>query len=888
LTRHHAAVVVPAKRIERYGNTLNYTDSYQVSLALLGGKGFHPLQLPPLVPSSRADDTPLAQAGRPIIDFLYFGRPTVSREELNTFLNAPGSGTQHQVWESSRVLDIYLTAMIWKLFGVSWPVYFFFASMASTGVCLLIFLIARKLTGSFWAGWLASLLFLASPFENQFVFRSIRDISPLWFAVLAFGFFVCVVDNFKDRKWNHLSYFLLGVVAIVGIGWRVDVLLFVPFLLVALIAVLLIRHRSWKTTLAAGCLFALGAWLTHWGISCLGPRQPPGAKVVYHMALYGDSSRCNLMGLENSFQVARDDIQTVFNAHSYWGVKNPNSPKPVDCYDPNYTMICQDMYVAMMKYHLYQFIRCWPEFHIQALAAFPEPGLLQGEKITALNDSRLPSALPAYRLCLDPLTQWLPILHLVGALALFLVGRDKVRGVSLVIFSLYYSVAWFAVLPEQKHLGQLLLPLTVTGGIGLWSLGRLARPLFFTLDAGAVTSSHVRPLRVVAWAGIGSAILWVIACWLACPYSTRHRESILNEIIYLAAKGVDAADTLKDSRVFSVWIDPQETRRTGYLLSIDASEHPGYITCRHVHFPAGIEGRVLVTRHQLHPSRRQYFAVSCLHASEYGDTRPYACTVTLAPGSRIVACRKLDLSAWDRLPFSTVFYQGERSPGSPPVGRYPSLEIPTDERMPRYDFNNFSTETAYDYPWQAITMAGLPFEENLRYPGLGPDRLTAVWEPGGAGTLRRPQTFGELCQGGLPLDSLTPAPGVHCSNSEKGMDLKISCVPSTLIAQYSPLSVPTDGVYLFKVKYQQLKPGDLLLKAERTNRNDCPKQCCLPHIEGDCPVKYLEVKLDAGDSVQLQLINQLSTDPAGSEFLIQDLQAYREKNALWEMMRFPE
>jgi len=117
------------------------------------------------------------------------------------------------------------------------------------------------------------------------------------------------------------------------------------------------------------------------------------------------------------------------------------------------------------------------------------------------------------------------------------------------------------------------------------------------------------------------------------------------------------------------------------------------------------------------------------------------------------------------------------------------------------------------------------------------------------------------------------------------MDLKISCVPSTLIAQYSPLSVPSDGVYLFKVKYQQLKPGDLLLKAERTNRNDCPKQCCLPHIEGDCPVKYLEVKLDAGDSVQLQLINQLSTDPAGSEFLIQEVRAYQEKNPLWDVNR---
>ena len=46
----------------------------------------------------------------------------------------------------------------------------------------------------------------------------------------------------------------------------------------------------------------------------------------------------------------------------------------------------------------------------------------------------------------------------------------------------------------------------------------------------------------------------------------------------------------------------------------------------------------------------------------------------------------------------------------------------------------------------------------------------------------------------------------------------------------------------------------------------------------------LEVKLNAGDSIQLQMINQLSTDPAGSEFLIQGIQAYRERNPLWEVV----
>ena len=108
-------------------------------------------------------------------------------------------------------------------------------------------------------------------------------------------------------------------------------------------------------------------------------------------------------------------------------------------------------------------------------------------------------------------------------------------------------------------------------------------------------------------------------------------------------------------------------------------------------------------------------------------------------------------------------------------------------------------------------------------------------------------------------------------------------MPSAVVAEYPLLRVPTSGVYLFKVKYQQLKPGDLILKAVRGDGKGPPKQCCLPHMEGDCPVKFLEVKLNAGDSIQLQMVNQLSTDPAGSEFLIQGIQAYREKNPLWEV-----
>jgi hypothetical protein len=114
----------------------------------------------------------------------------------------------------------------------------------------------------------------------------------------------------------------------------------------------------------------------------------------------------------------------------------------------------------------------------------------------------------------------------------------------------------------------------------------------------------------------------------------------------------------------------------------------------------------------LYPGQVQYFAVSCLRAWKYGDDRPYACSVILPPGASIVGCRELDLSSWKRLPFSTVFCDGDRFAGSPPVERVPYDALPTDPYFAKYFFNNFSSEVAYDYPWELLRAAEGAYPDN--------------------------------------------------------------------------------------------------------------------------------------------------------------------------------
>src|SRR5205807_4391964 len=84
LTRYHTAVVIPSKRADFLVNTANYTDSYQISLALLAGKGFHRLNFPlPAPDAAEKLDIAYVQAARPVLEFIYSGRTGLTKEGIN-------------------------------------------------------------------------------------------------------------------------------------------------------------------------------------------------------------------------------------------------------------------------------------------------------------------------------------------------------------------------------------------------------------------------------------------------------------------------------------------------------------------------------------------------------------------------------------------------------------------------------------------------------------------------------------------------------------------------------------------------------------------------------------------------------------------------------------
>jgi hypothetical protein len=95
---------------------------------------------------------------------------------------------------------------------------------------------------------------------------------------------------------------------------------------------------------------------------------------------------------------------------------------------------------------------------------------------------------------------------------------------------------------------------------------------------------------------------------------------------------------------------------------------------RSIRFGNNQDGRVYESEHRLFPNRRQFFFFSAYQGRLVGPYH-YRSTVKVEGDARIVSARRADLSNWRDLEVSTVFYDGERTPGSPVVGHASEVTI---------------------------------------------------------------------------------------------------------------------------------------------------------------------------------------------------------------------
>jgi hypothetical protein len=792
-----------------WGTGALYPDVYRVSFALAEGKGYRTIALGgvPLTEQSILEkqaatpDAKLPDEARSLVEFFRFERQKVSRRELTAYwassaAECPEAGN----YESGRVFDLYAVALLWRVFGVSWPVFYAFSAAVSTLCCLAIFLIAWRLSNSWIAGLAAAALFAFSPFESHCTIRTLRDISPLWSAAFSFAVFVLFVERFQSNWANALAAFALGAVAYAGKGWRADAILLAPILLAALVATAW-RARGFIAALLAGGAYLLGAASVMLILSLIAPAPKGSTSTDFHVAYYGYSARANILGIENSLQITRCDLDTYFRACERHQAADLPGPPP-RIYGPGYGQLCRSMFFEALPYHSHVYARSFPWFYWQALAAFPAEGQLQGEDIALARCAQSRKFWPLHDWCLGPLTTILPFLFVLGAITLFLGGHESSRGGWLLVFSVYYALVLLAVLPERKHCGQLLLPLYVFAGLGVLGLFRLLR-------AASVFELPKPDASGLRWAfgfTIAAFALWLVGCVVTYPISLAARQKMLADIRERAAEGEDASDHVAGPRWFSAVRTDQPT---GYLLTVDSL--PGdLLVCRIARPEAdGVPGRDYVSRHRL-SGNRQAFCV-CLPSDADGDPRPLACSVHLPKCARILSCVRFRPARGRLAGLSTLFSPDDDNPGPPLLGTSLAADLiagcaPCDIR--------------YQAEPDAFTRTGLPLEGALALtPAPGKEIRPAHLRGEGA--------------------DITPAPN----------GVKVTARPGEAGKALGPsFEAPCAGMYLFEVRY---RPGTsaavaVLEGKGRSQRWTGPR-------DGRTHTLYVLARLRRGETARLAL-----------------------------------
>jgi hypothetical protein len=675
LSRQHAARTVPLPARSFYPWV------YRVSLSLMAGHGFHLFRLTN------------SGAAQRIGDFLLLKSEAISPHDFEAFFYNPEFRTAScplddalpshpgvyadpndlpvSPLHTTRILDLYVAALVWKVCGISWPALFAFYALVSTGTCALVFLIARRLGGGFWPGFLAALLYFGCPLENDYAIRSLRDVCPLWFAVLGFWALTCLAERFRSAGVNRLAALATGFLAAVGCGWRPDALLLAPFLGAAFLVLLVRRGLGWKEGGMHLGLYFTGVVGTLTGINalCHDARQSP--LLGFHMACYGDAARCNVLGLEDTFQASRDDLQACFQVQYDRATYGDGVPPYLS---RDYGAACARLYRKVAVANAYAWIARFPEFFYRALQTCELHDLPVGDSWfpSASERPRWVEFLRSHGLgVLGRAAPWLFFLGLIAAV----VGSEARLALCLGLFAVYQAAALFAVLPEHKHAAPLALPLAVFSGLGVWALLHVvANP---TLVWRVLARLGCARLLLAAATVATLCLAWLFACAAAHRYSQLERHHLIKDVLARAEKGVPASDAIKSPDVFSARLtDKGEADPIGFLLTIQGGDSPGELICHHVRpAAADLPSVLFATRHSLAAKQEQYFFVSCLRGTALGDSRAYVCTVTLNGGAALLGAVRVDLAGWSRPQVGTVFYPGQKSPGSPRVRRPTSWTV---------------------------------------------------------------------------------------------------------------------------------------------------------------------------------------------------------------------
>ena len=123
---------------------------------------------------------------------------------------------------------------------------------------------------------------------------------------------------------------------------------------------------KWRHIVSSALVYGAGTWVCHAAVMSLTTEQAVDSQNGFHMAVYGDFSRANLLKIENSFQIHRCDRETLFLARQYEQHVDPGGP-PLAYIGLRYSRVCRALYFQELKYNLFRYVSEFPVAYWQTL-----------------------------------------------------------------------------------------------------------------------------------------------------------------------------------------------------------------------------------------------------------------------------------------------------------------------------------------------------------------------------------------------------------------------------------------------------------------------------------------------------------------------------------------
>lgn len=355
--------------------------------------------------------------------------------------------------------NYYIAGIVWKFFGVSWSNLFNFYTFISMLACFSLFLVGRAISRSYWGGLFSALAYIVSTPEIYGGVWSIRDASPVWFFSFSLMFLFVFTGIYKNKFLNYFSYYLLGIVTLLGIGWRSDALLFFPALLLMIIITLIIDYKKKKKSLIQNIYYVLFFVIGCYSVLLLDGKirglVTPFA--FMHIALYAEDARSQLGQYENNFEINVSDMYTKIQVENYKSVVYPN--QKITYMKGDYGRVSMELYFKVVKHNIYQWVNSFPQYFYKKFILID----------VRLNNIR--SALysftfdPTQNVVLMNLWSAIVIFSLFGGAVMFFLNWHRFEVTFFLGFVFYYSLIYWAIFPAAKHIIIMSVPISILSGL---------------------------------------------------------------------------------------------------------------------------------------------------------------------------------------------------------------------------------------------------------------------------------------------------------------------------------------------------------------------------------------------------------------------------------------